>query len=207
MKAAVLVSMSLLLAGASAACADTTLSVVPKTTNISVGQMFAVDINVGSVADLYDYQFSLAFDPTLLQADSVTEGALFAGTGNSFFLPGTIDNSSGAITLNYDTLFGPGPGVTGPGTIAVAEFTALANGSSSIDLSPLSDLILQDSAGNTLDVTAQAANIDVGTSVTPEPASVILLLTGLLLMGICVRYGKSMGGSKDHSDRFQACVH
>ncbi len=177
----------MLLAGTSVAFADPIVSAVPETQNIAVGNTFTVDIDVNNVADLYDYQFSLVFDPAYLQADSITEGALFANTGDSFFSPGTIDNSSGTVALTYDTLFSPGPGVAGPGTIATAQFTALSNGTSSIGISPSSDLILQDSQGNTLDVTAQSANVTVGASPVPEPATVSLLLIGLVFMAIVAR--------------------
>ncbi len=182
MKAQLLLSV-LLLAGPSLAFADPILSIVPETQNISVGKTFTADIDVNNVADLYDYQFSLAFNPLALRAGSITEGSLFANTGNSFFSPGMIDNNSGAISLTADTLFSFGPGVTGPGVLATAQFTALANGTSSIDFSPSSDLILQDSAGNTFNVMAQPADVTVGGSVVPEPPTIGLLLIGLIFLG------------------------
>ena len=190
MKAPLLLSV-LLLAGTSHAFADPIVSIVPETQNIAVGKTFTVDINVGNVADLYDYQFSLAFNPQALQADSITEGSLFANTGNSFFSPGTIDNNAGSLALTADTLFSFGPGVTGPGTIATAEFTALANGTSSIDFSPSSDLIFQDSLGNMLNVTTQSGDVTVGASPVPEPSTMGLLLIALAFLGWLHQTSKS----------------
>ncbi len=186
MKAPLLLPV-LLLAGTSLAFADPIVSIVPENQNISAGKTFTVDIDVNNVADLYDYQFSLAFNPLALQAGSITEGALFASTGDSFFSPGTIDNRNGAVSLIADTLFSFGPGVAGPGVLAIAQFTALANGTSTIASSPSSDLILQDSMGNVLNTTAQSANITVGASAVPEPSTIGLLLTGLGFMCIVAR--------------------
>ncbi len=175
-----LIFSGLLLAGTSLAFADLELSIVPASQNVSPGQTFRVDIDVNSVPDLYDYQFSLAFNPLVLAADKVTEGALFANTGNSFFSPGTIDNSGGTIQLVADTLFSAGPGVAGPGTLAVVQFTAVGAGTSSLDFVP-ADLILQDSQGNVLDVTAGSANVSSVVS-TPEPATLFLVQAGIVLL-------------------------
>jgi hypothetical protein len=84
------------------------------------------------------------------------------------------------VSLTADTLFSFGPGVVGPGVIAVAQFTALANGTSSITFSPTSDVILQDSQGNVLDTTTQSAGVTVGGSVVPEPSTLSFLLVGLV---------------------------
>lgn len=178
MKSLFLLSL-LLFTGAISAFGDLAL-VSPATQDVSIGQTFAVDINIDNIPDLYDYQFSLSFNPAVLMADSITEGALFADTNDSFFIPGAIDNSTGNITLTADTLLGPVPGVAGPGTIAAVDFTALATGTSSIDFSPASDLILQDSLGNTLPVTPVSGSVTV--SVVPEPASAPLLASAIALM-------------------------
>jgi hypothetical protein len=185
MKSSLLLSL-LLFAGTTGAFSDT-IFISPSTQGVSPGQIFAVDINIDNIPDLYDYQFSLSFDPAVLAADSITEGALFANTGDSFFSAGTIDNSAGSITLTFDTLLGPVPGVSGPGTIAVVDFSALATGTSSIDFSPLGDLLLQDSLGNALSVTPVSGTADIA---TPEPATISLLAAGigLVLFGAWKRF-------------------
>lgn len=191
MKGSLLLSL-LLCAGSICAFSDT-IFVSPASLSVSSGQTFAVNINIDNIPDLYDYQFSLSFDPAVLAAQSITEGALFANTNDSFFISGAINNSSGTISLTADTLLGSVPGVAGPGTIAVVDFTALGDGSSPIGFSPASDLILQDSLGNLLTVTPVSGSVAVGVAVTPELSTLWLLSTaiGLLLAGSWKRLPKA----------------
>lgn len=164
-----------LFAGTTCAFSDT-IYVSPASLNVSVGQTVAVDIDVDNIADLYGYQFTLTFNPAVLAADSITEGALFADTNNnSFFLPGTIDNSTGNTGTTADTLLSP-PGVNGPGVLAVVDFTALAAGASPFDLS---NVMLLDPSLTEISVTPVSGTADV---VTAEPATLSLLLTALVLM-------------------------
>ncbi|HWB95568.1 MAG TPA: cohesin domain-containing protein [Bryobacteraceae bacterium] len=172
MKHALLLSL-LLLAGTTYAFSDT-ISVSPASSDVMVGQAFTVDIDIDDISDLFAYQFTLTFDPAVLAADSIVEGDLFAGTGNSFFLPGTIDNSAGSIAFTADTLLS-GPGVDGPGTLAIATFTAIGTGTSSFDF-PDSDLFLVDSSLNQIAVTSSSGTADAA---TPEPATLSLLAAGL----------------------------
>jgi len=167
--------LMILFAGAAAARCDT-LFASPAPQPVPVGQSFDVGIDIDNIADLYDYQFSLAFDPTVLAAQTVTEGALFASTNDSFFFVESIDNSAGTISGVLDTLLGPGPGVTGPGTIATIQFEAIGVGTSSIDFTPAQDLILQDSSGNLLAFETQSASAMVHAASVPEPASGTLVL-------------------------------
>ncbi len=177
-----LLLLSLLLCAGSIGVFSDTMFISPASLNVAPGQTFAVDINIDNIPDLYDYQFSLSFDPAVLAAQSITEGALFANTNDSFFIPGTINNGSGTISLTADTLLGSVPGVAGPGTIAVVDFTALGDGSSPIEFSPASDLILQDSLGNTLTVMPVPGSVVVSTAVTPEPSTLWLLSAAIVLM-------------------------
>jgi cohesin domain-containing protein/PEP-CTERM motif-containing protein len=174
-----LLSLSLILLAGTASALGENVLISPSSQTVSVGQTFTLDINIDQIPDLFDYQFSLTFDPAVLAAQSVTEGALFANTGDSFFSPGTIDNTAGSILTTVDTLFGNVPGVSGPGTLATVQFTAIAAGMTSIDISPVDDLILQNSKGNTLPVTAHSADIIAVTSI-PEPATLSLLTLALI---------------------------
>ena len=101
----------------SPAFADTVLSVSPASSTVTNGSTFAVDVNISGVTDLYNFQFDLGFNPAVIQATNVLEGAFLSGGGSTFFLPGTIDNTAGSITFNADTLEGMIPGVSGGGIL------------------------------------------------------------------------------------------
>ncbi len=183
-----LLSLSIiLLAGTGVAFGDSIL-VSPASQNVSVGQSFTVDINIDQIPDVFSYEFSLSFDPNVLAVQSVTEGALFANTGNSFFSPGIIDNGAGTVRATIDTLIGTVPGVAGPGTLAAVQFKTIHAGISSIDFSPLDDLILEDSSLNMLTVTAQSGRVTVGATSVPEPATVLSLAVALIFLAVWRRF-------------------
>jgi hypothetical protein len=201
MKSLLLLSIILLAAGTGTAFGDS-ISISPASQTVSVGQTFTLNIDIDQIANLFDYQFSLSFDPAVLAAQSVTEGALFANTGDSFFFPGAIDNSGGAILTTVDTLLGNVPGVSGPGTLATVQFTVVGAGTTSINFSPPDDLILQDSQGNVLPVTARSAQIAADASV-PDPATLSLVTLALVFFGLRHRfrpraYFKMFRPNRDH---------
>src|ERR1700738_2856491 len=92
------------------------LSVVPSSSTVSAGANFVVGVNISGASDLYDFQLDLSFNPAVLQATNVAEGAFLSTGGFTFFLPGTIDNTAGTITFNADTLLTAISGVSGSGT-------------------------------------------------------------------------------------------
>ena len=157
-----------------------TIDVAGPVSDPKIGDTFEVDVDVSGIADLYAFQFDLTFDPTLLAADSVTEGAFLPGGGTTFFVPGTIDNTGGDISANADTLIAAIPGVTGDGTLVKFEFTALAAGTSAISFA---NEILLDSSLNdtTADSTFQNGSVTVSdASTVPEPKTLTFLCVGLL---------------------------
>jgi hypothetical protein len=187
---AVVTGMILASSFASAAFADgvPNLSVVPALSTVSTGDSFAVDVNIADVTDLYDYQFDLSFNPAVLQATNVLEGSFFVG-GVSFF-QGFLDNTAGTITFVADSLSGPGPGLSGGGTLVEFDFTALAAGLSDLTIS---NVILQDStqvgSSDTLPYTTTNGSVNVqGTTAVPEPSNLLLLTAGLtLLVGLSLK--------------------
>jgi hypothetical protein len=165
------------------AAADTTVSVGTVGT-ISVGDAFAVDVNIANVNDLYDFQLDLSFDPSIVQLNNVSEGAFLPQGGSTLFVPGFIDNVGGSATFNIDTLLGTIPGVNGSGVLLEFDFQALAAGTSSLSLS---NILLQDSspAGNDIDFSATDGSVTVesagggGPVTTPESGTLPLLFGAL----------------------------
>jgi Cohesin domain/PEP-CTERM motif len=136
-------------------------------TTVSQGSSLAVDVNIVSVTDLYGFQFDLGFNPSVLMATMVSEGAFLPSGGSTFFIPGTIDNTNGIVAATADTLTGALSGVSGSGTLAVFDFTAIANGATGLTLS---NVILIDSNGNLINTVGN----------TPEPSALILFAVTLL---------------------------
>lgn len=169
--------LSILLMGLSAQAA-TIIATVPRA-SYTAGSTIPVEISVTKVTDLYAFQIDISFNPAVLEAQSIAEGGYFLSNGISF-LPGTVNNSAGTISLLGDSLSGPGPGFTGNTLLATATFTALAPRSTSI--SPI-NLVLLDS--NLSDITAGASIASVmisGGIATPEP-SFLGVVSGLACLG------------------------
>jgi hypothetical protein len=159
-----------------------TISVQSPMTNPAIGDTFTVDVNVTGITDLYAFQLDLTFDPTLLSAVSVTEGGFLPTGGTTFFIPGTIDNVGGTVTATADSLIATIPGVTGDGTLAEFQFTALAPGASALSFANeiLLDPSLNDITANT---TFQDGSVTIrGVSSVPEPVTSLLFCTGLLAL-------------------------
>jgi hypothetical protein len=172
-----LLILTLYVSGSSAS-ADT-IQVDPSSTTVTVGETFSLDVDVSNISDLYAYQFDLTFTPGVLFATNVSEGPFLANGGDTFFLPGTIDNVGGTITFNADTLIGATSGVTGSGTLAVFDFEALAAGPSPV---AIANVFLLDSTGASIIPSSTGESIVTvqNASSVPEPASGALLGTALV---------------------------
>lgn len=168
-------SLALLLAAAAsqAAAADAVLSVQASKNPALLGSTVELDVSIAGVADLYAYQFSLAFDPTLLQATGASLGT-FLGP-QVFGDPGSIANGLGNISYTYATLLAPVAGVSGGGTLAHFSFKVIGVGSSALTLS---DLIFLNS--NLGDVALQVQSAPLQTLAVPEPEAYMMFGVGLV---------------------------
>lgn len=137
-----------------------------------------VDIAVAvlNVTDLYAYQFTLSFDPSVLQLTGVTAGSFMGTGGTTFFDGGVIDNVGGTVSFVFDTLIGAVPGVSGSfGVLARFHFDTVALGVSALNIS---DELLLNSNGDTLPVQVFGNSVTVA-AVVPEPSSYLLLGAGI----------------------------
>jgi hypothetical protein len=99
-----------------------------------VNQSFDVVVLCRPTGFIKSFECKLRFDNSILKANSVDEGRFF-GELDVFGSPhmGIINNSNGEIKNIYEVVMGQG-NVTSDGVLFTVNFTALRNGSSSIEL-------------------------------------------------------------------------
>jgi len=161
-----------LLSAASLQAYAATLTPVAAPNPATVGQAVELDVQLIDVTDLYSYQFSLAFDPNVLQASSVTLGDFLGGTYNS---EGIIDNAAGTVSFVFSTLLGSIPGVSGTGSLATISFQAIGSGNSSVTFF---DTLLVDSGQ--LDIATTLGSGSIQVLAVPEPSTYLMLGVGLV---------------------------
>ena len=103
-------------------------------TPIHTGDTFTLDIRAENITDLAGWQFDIAFDPTILEAVNVSEGAfLKIDGGSTFFQGGSIDNAAGKVTgLSAAKL--STQGVSGTGVLVQVWFKAKSRGETELAL-------------------------------------------------------------------------
>lgn len=113
---------------------NTTVTVVSPMPNIENGDIFEVKIRCSPTVPVKAWEvMRLNYDPTKLEAMSVTEGNLFQGY-TTFFNSGTINNTGGYIKHMYNLIVGQGM-VTATGDMVTITFKALQSGTTYVTLS------------------------------------------------------------------------
>ena len=102
-------------------------------TPIHTGDTFTLDIRAEDVFDMAGWQFDITFDPTALEAISVSEGNFLKTGGTTLFQGGTIDNAAGKIegisAIRLSTR-----GISGTGTLLQVTFKAKSAGETELTL-------------------------------------------------------------------------
>jgi hypothetical protein len=147
----------------------TVVNVSPSTQNVAKGETFTIDITIDPGASIAGAQFDLSFNPALVSVNSMTEGNLLKqGGANTYFSPGTIDNTAGTITGVAGAITTPGQTVSSSGVFATIQMTAKSvDGTSLLDLS---NVIVGDINGNPVSITVNDGSVTVGVSPTPTPS-------------------------------------
>lgn len=157
----------------------TVLTLTPSSRVASIGDTINYDLVISDVTDLYGYQFSLQFDPTLVNITGLSEGPAMATAGTTFFVPGAFDNVNGLLGLTGDTLIGPISGFAGSGVLASLSFKAIGAGIGDI---AVNDTFLLDSSFSEITTTVNSTSINVLANTVPEPSGILLMLVGLPLL-------------------------
>lgn len=111
----------------------TTIQATPPSLTVTAGEIFSLNIHCVPSRPIKSFELKISFNPSLVQANSVSEGDIFNGY-TTFFNSGNINNNAGLIINIYDLIIGP-ENVTSPGTLVTISFTAKTlSGTSSIHL-------------------------------------------------------------------------
>ena len=168
-----LLAAALALGAVPSAHALATLSVSAPATTL-VGSPLTVNVLISGITDLFGYQFSLAYNPAVLRATNVAEGAFLATAGTTYFIGGTIDNTAGSVSAVADALIGPVPGAGGSGTLVTLSFDVTGPGTSTL---VFSDVQLLSSSAADIPFTISNGTV-TATSAVPEPAALALAGAG-----------------------------
>jgi len=138
----------------------TTVNITPPTQEVLSNESFIVNVTVDPAIPIAGVQFDLSFNSSLVTANSVTEGNLLSqGGANTYFSPGTIDNTAGTITGVAGAITTPGQTVSSPGVFATIQMTAKSvEGTSLLDLS---SVIVGDINGNPVSVMVSDGSVTV----------------------------------------------
>ncbi len=177
------------------------LSIQPGSATAIPGDTVTLDIDISNVSDLYAFQFDLGFDPSVLSATAITEGAFLPGGGSTLFIPGTIDNVVGTIAFTADTLISLLPGVTGSGTLATVQFNASALGTSAITLS---NVFLLDSNLNPIDSNVSGGTAHINAAAVPEPSGWATLVAAFACLAMFCRHSQVLPGWRETRRSFCA---
>jgi hypothetical protein len=98
----------------------------PSTQTVSINKTFTIEVYCVPSEPIKGYELEIAFDKSLVQAVSVTNGDIFDSFPNSFNT-GTIDNSAGLITSIYGFIIGP-YNTSNPGILCNITFSSKTYG-------------------------------------------------------------------------------
>ena len=135
------------------------VEIVPASQSAKVSDIVNVNVNVKDVSNLYGYQFSLAYDSTLLDYMETTEGPFLSRgfTEGTYFSIVFVDELNGVINYVLSTKTAAN-GVSGSGTLATVKFVAIETGTARVDLTKV---LLSDEASANIPATATNGTVNI----------------------------------------------
>jgi len=169
----------------------TAVVIDPASQEVLVGQYFTVDVMAQNVNNLGAYEFTLRFNPNVINYVSVSNGWFLGSTGRSVFCPTPIADGwilrFGCVTTGVGI-----PGASGSGQLAQVVFRAAAPGTIRLDLSAVA---LADPLGATINAAIASGSVTVlatgaassGSDFRPGFLAAAAVLTGTV--GLLLRPG------------------
>ena len=178
-----LVAAAALLSGSLGAQAAGSLVFTPTGSTVSPGSSFAVQVRGSGFSDnVVGGGLNLSFDPGVL---ALTGVSVDTGVWEFASSNGLVDNALGTLS---DVYFNSFKAVLPTGDFAVAslQFTALAIGSSALQMTASASFPFANDVAEAVSVTFQPANVTV--TAVPEPQRWALFAAGLGVLGALVRH-------------------
>jgi len=185
----VILPLALLLAPVSlgAQPETTTVRIDPASQDVGPGATFTVDVMIDDVVDLGAFEFSIGFDPAVVNVDSVAIGPFLGSTGRTVVeLPVDIDNVNGILSYGAFT-FGDFAGPDGSGLLATVTLHALDLDEQAASVLDLYDTQVTDTAGVPI------------TPITEADGNVTVLTYAVDLSGDTYGFGFAPGDTVSHS--------
>lgn len=153
------------------------------------GQTLQLQVNLSNIVStspFYAYTFDLAFDPTVFQAQTATDGTIFTG---GLYFTGAIDNTAGTITFHSGLDLAQTFAGTG-GLLGTFEFIPVTKNAVTGSKIGFQNVSFQSFEGAQFGL----SDIDLGTLpegsynvATPEPLTGGLMAGTLALMAFALR--------------------
>jgi hypothetical protein len=118
------------------------------------GGMFTVPVTIAGVTDASTISITITYDPTVVQAASVSPGTFMAQAGGTPGFVPKIDAAGGRVDL---ALTRTGTGVSGQGLLAGIQFMAVSPGTAQIAITA----VMTDSSGQPIAVQTVPAAVVV----------------------------------------------
>jgi hypothetical protein len=162
----------------------TTLSFTPSSGTVGIGGSVAVDVRVsdlGAGADLGAFDFNVLFNSSVFSLTSYSLGGALGDIASYEAFDVSLGHgASGVFNLAEISLLSDLGFQHDSFTLATLHFTALASGNSALSLG---GVLLGDANGDALSANLTGATI----SAVPEPETMLMLMSGLALLGVAYR--------------------
>ncbi len=147
--------------------AQTALTISPASTTLQAGQSATLAVRITDVQDLYAYDITLRYDPTLVEVTSIDNGSFLQG---GFTAAQILDPAAGTAQLAF-TSIPPFTAQSGSGELATFKVKAKSGGSARISIENI-QLLKKDATA--IEVTSASGLVTVNSGVSTEAPRPVL---------------------------------